>query len=228
MVNCQWSILLRANNATPLNSLRSHTRILLVALAVGWLLVGSAGCSVKQELARESPEFAPEVEKVLQDKVYVVNQLILAETGVIEAIRESNRRNQGVAMPQIQELNEHWRTSGEFDGLVNEVATGEVSRLLMEFQDSHEEYSEIFITDAAGLIVAFTKKTSDYYQADQDWWIKTYDGGQGKISHGDLEVDESAWSEAIAIYLPIADPETMTSIGVMKVLIDVAAIKMAL
>jgi hypothetical protein len=216
------------DNESQPNNLRSRTRILLVALSVGWLLVGLAGCSGKKELARESPEFAPEVEKVLQDKVYVLNQLILAGPGVIESIRESNRRNQGIAMPQIQKLNEHWRASGEFDGLVNEVATGEISRLLMEFQDSHEGYSEIFITDATGLIVALTNKTNDYYQADQEWWIKTYNGAQGTLSHGDLEVDQRAMSEAIAIYLPIADPETMTSIGVMKVLIDVVAIKMAL
>jgi hypothetical protein len=77
-------------------------------------------------------------------------------------------------------------------------------------------------------MVALTNRTSDYYQADEDWWVKTYNGGQGIPSHGDVEYDGSAAAEAIAMYVPITDPETMTSIGVMKVLVDIAAIKMAL
>ena len=73
-----------------------------------------------------------------------------------------------------------------------------------------------------------TNKTSDYYQADEDWWIQSYNEGQGKTFHGAIEYDESAKAEAIPLYMPIMDPDTNKAIGVMKVIIDITAIKMEL
>ena len=208
--------------------LRSFSRSWLVALAVGWLLVGSISCGVEEKLAEKSPEFAPEVEKILQNRIDILSQLVLEDPRIIGSLRESNEKNRRITMSEIRKLDERWMESDGIEGLAKELVDNEVSHTLVEFQDTHAGYSEIFITDAAGLMVALTDQTRDYYLADQDWWIKTYNGGQGIASHGDLEYDERAMVEAIAIYLPIADPDTRKSIGVMKVLVDISAIKMAL
>lgn len=220
--------MLTISKNNQVDELRSYSRSLIVAFAMGWLLIGSISCGVKEELTKEIPEFAPEVEKVLQDKIDIVSQLVLEDPSIIGSIKESNEKNKQITMSEIKKQDERWVSTDGIDGLAKELVSNKVSHTLKEFQDAHEGYSEIFITDANGLIVALTNKTSDYYQADEDWWIKTYNGGQGILSHGDIEYDESAMVEAIAIYLPIADPDTKKSIGVLKVLVNTTAIKMAL
>ena len=51
---------------------------------------------------------------------------------------------------------------------------------------------------------------------------------KGFFSHGGIEYDQSALAGAIAIYVPILDPDTEAAIGVMKVIVDLTAIKMDL
>ena len=98
----------------------------------------------------------------------------------------------------------------------------------MDFQEAHDGFPEIFVTDRHGLIVAQTNKTSDYNQADEDWWTRTFGDGAGQTHHGPIEYDESAQAEAISIYVPVVDPGSKKTIGVMKAVCDITAIKMEL
>lgn len=214
-----------------MKNLGSFSKSSVVAFAVGLLLVGSISCGVKEEVEEveeASTEFAPEVEKVLENKIDLVRRMVAEDPRIIGTIEEFNEKNKHIAMSEIKRLDDQWIATEGIDGVVTELLNNEASFTLMEFQETHEGYPEIFITDAKGLIVALTNKTSDYYQADEDWWIKTYNDGQGMLSHGGIEYDESALAEAIAIYLPITDTDTKIVIGVMKVIVDITAIKMAL
>ena len=96
---------------------------------------------------------------------------------------------------------------------------------LVEFQKEHPEFYEIFVTDKLGLNAAQTNETSDFYQADEDWWIGAYNGGEGREYHGILEFDESAQTEGISIYIPVHDPDTNEVIGISKAVLSVDAIK---
>ena len=107
--------------------------------------------------------------------------------------------------------------------LINEVAVK-----LREFQEENAGFYEIFVTDMYGLNVGQTNKTTDYYQADEDWWIGAYNMGEGRSYHGQIEFDESAQTEAISLYVPIIDPITDEVIGVVKVVMNITAIKIEL
>lgn len=63
-------------------------------------------------------------------------------------------------------------------------------------------YGEAFVTNAYGANVAQTGKTSDYYQADEDWWQKAHDNG---FSVTEVEYDESAKEWSIPISVRIQD-----------------------
>ena len=61
----------------------------------------------------------------------------------------------------------------------------------------------MFVTDKYGALVASTNRTSDYYQADEDWWQAAYNNGEGAIYFGQPEFDESSQSFGIIMAVPI-------------------------
>ena len=128
----------------------------------------------------------------------------------------------------IAELERQWSASPQMNELAKSLVTNEGAQWLIDFQEQHDGFSEIFVTDTRGLIAAATNRTSDYLQADESWWVETFNTGKGKSHYGAIEYDESAYSESIPLYVPIIDPQTSRAIGVLKAVCDITAIKMEL
>lgn len=208
-----------------MNRLRYFSKFLIVVLAVELLIVGLTGCGGKEEIKEERVTFSGKVKDVLNEKTDLVTKSIAEAPRIIGLVRESNIKNEDISLSEIKKLDERWMSTEGLDEFIRGFLTNEGSEILMEFQNNHDGYPEIFITDAKGLNVAMTNKTSDYYQADEEWWVQAYNEGRGKSFYGDIEYDESAMSEAIALYIPIMDPDTNKAIGVMKVIVDITAIK---
>ncbi len=81
---------------------------------------------------------------------------------------------------------------------------------------------ELFMTDRRGVLVASTNKTTDYYQADEEWWQRAFNGGLGSVHRSELEYDESSQAEAWALAAPIFDADGDVQ-GVIKVVVDKVA-----
>ncbi|MFH1563598.1 MAG: PDC sensor domain-containing protein [Nitrospirota bacterium] len=210
----------------------------MVGLVVGSLIISSTGCGKKEEgkkgvsekevaVKAEKIVLSKEVEQILEKKMGLIKKLA-ADSLIIKATRESNQKNKDTTLSEILRLDNKWKKAEGMDEFIKSFITNECAQYLMDFQEANEGFPEVFIADEKGLIVAETNRTSDYYQADEDWWINTYDKGRGKSYHGEIEYDESARAEAIALYVPVMDPETKRAIGVIKVICDITAIKMEL
>jgi len=65
-----------------------------------------------------------------------------------------------------------------------------------------------------------TNKTSDYYQADEQWWQKSYNEGKGRSFHSKVEYDKSAGFWGIALYVPIYDRQ-QEMIGIIKAFLEI-------
>ncbi len=78
---------------------------------------------------------------------------------------------------------------------------------------------ELFMTDRRGALVASTNKTTDYYQADEEWWQRAFNGGLGSVYRSEMEYDESSQAEAWALSAPIFDADGNLQ-GVIKVVVD--------
>jgi hypothetical protein len=172
-------------------------------------------------------EFSEQVEAVLQRKTDLVEKLA-AEPELIEAVKAANEEHKGITTSEIMDLDEKWQAAEGLDDFMKALMTNECAQRLVDFQADNDGFSEVFVTDTKGLIVAETNKTSDYYQADEDWWVDAYQEGAGKSYHGEIEYDESAMLESISIYVPVRDPEAGTTIGVIKAVCDITVIKMEL
>jgi signal transduction histidine kinase len=93
-------------------------------------------------------------------------------------------------------------------------------RGLMYFYEEKYGYKvigEIFVTNKYGANVAQSGKTSDYYQADEQWWTQSKDNG---IDIGNIEFDESSGVYSTDICTRI-DDQAGNFAGVMKVVLNI-------
>ena len=170
---------------------------------------------------------APEVEAVLDRKIALIREL-LEDPVIVNEVKKANQQHKDISLQEILKLDTRWRSTEGIDEFIEPFLTNEIAHKLIEFQERHPGFSEIFVVDMYGLNVGQTNKTTDYYQADEDWWIDAYNSGKGKASHGAIEFDESAQTEAISLYIPVMDRINNKAIGVIKAVVSITAIKMDL
>lgn len=188
-------------------------------LLIGFFLISSPLAGFADEFS-----FAPEVESVLSKKGAMLQE-IASSPLVISAIRSSNLANAFLSFKAIKELDRKWVRASVQNSFIRPFLTSECAGLLSAFRDKHKEFVEVFITDARGLLVAATNKISDFYQADEDWWVTAFRNKAGKgVFHGQVEYDESSGSQSIAFYLTVIDPGGGNPLGVIKAVCDLDAI----
>ena len=102
-----------------------------------------------------------------------------------------------------------------------------LARELQEKKEFHTKawlkkpvYPEIFVTNKFGVIIATTNRTSDYMQADEEWYQRTL---QHNVWVGDLGYDESSDSFACTIAVKLTD-ENGQFAGVLKAALNIEAI----
>jgi hypothetical protein len=111
----------------------------------------------------------------------------------------------------------------EITPFMQELIKTELSEKLREKLEFYEEkygykvFGEIFVTNKYGANVAQTGKTSDYYQADEEWWHKAKKNG---LYVGDVEYDESADVYSTEICIRI-DDGAGKFLGVIKVVLNI-------
>jgi Cache domain len=82
-------------------------------------------------------------------------------------------------------------------------------------------YREILLTDRTGRLVAASNLTSDYTQADEDWWKRVMaDPSRGEATVSDVRWDDSARTYAMEIAVPVPGADDRP-IGVLKVVADI-------
>jgi GAF domain-containing protein/HAMP domain-containing protein len=121
---------------------------------------------------------------------------------------------------EINKLDQQWRAAdaagNDNDPLVYSHLNNPLADRLRDFRTLLPDNVEVFITDQYGALVAATNRTSDYNQADEDWWQATYNNGQGATYIGPLEYDESSKTYASNIAVPLVAADGKTIVGVLR------------
>ena len=78
--------------------------------------------------------------------------------------------------------------------------------------------------DRQGCIVAESKKTSDFWQGDEDKFVKSFADGKGAIFVDESTYDESTRAPLIQVSVPVFDPNTREAIGVMTVGLNIGVL----
>jgi signal transduction histidine kinase len=119
----------------------------------------------------------------------------------------------------IREMDRKWPGIGNDDPAMKEYLDNYVAIRLKALSEDEGNMGEVFITDRFGGLVAASSKTSDYFQADEDWWQKVYNGGNGGDYIGDISFDPSSDKWGITLAVPIRD-SAGNFIGVCKAFLE--------
>lgn len=113
-----------------------------------------------------------------------------------------------------------WIAAAPDSALVQKYTRNIIGEQLKKSDQIRERVTEIFVTDRFGGLVATSNKTSDFYQADEEWWQRAFNSGAGKVYIGQIEFDESSQVWSIPICMPIRDSQG-NIIGLLKEVFDI-------
>ncbi len=149
-----------------------------------------------------SEKITRETKKRLETNVKLLSKLV-EHPIIINAVKERNSKN--VLLSEIKVVDRKW-ISGGMQEFVNNLLNNPVSTFLRdEFLLKDDLYTEVFLCDKRGAVVGESPKTSDYWQGDEDKFVKCYNRGDGNVFIGDLEFDDSTQSYTVQISVPVKD-----------------------
>jgi signal transduction histidine kinase/HAMP domain-containing protein len=128
-----------------------------------------------------------------------------------------------VILPMLIDLDEQWIAASDDDALVQERMSSELALELKTLTLVMPDFVEAFVTDRYGGLVATSHRTSDYYQADEEWWQSAYNDGEGSVYIGPPEFDESTGVVGVNVAVPLYSPSNGI-VGIMRTTLNVTAL----
>ena len=183
-----------------------------VALASGCILLGAASAGAQDK---------PDMSHVDAVTAYVTEHVKpwLSDPALIEAINAATGKHNRLNYDEIRQLDQDWKDKKP---IVEETMNNDTSAMLKEKMAETPAITEIFVMDAQGFNVGQTGETSDYYQADEAKWQKTYPVGPDAIF---VDVAEEDGGKKIAqASLAVADSSGKV-VGAVTVGVDIGMLK---
>ncbi len=205
----------------------SFAPLIIAVLVMQYVGISQRKETVGKNFQQLSQKACDNIELMLRKNVQFVRSLsVLPFTVDFLTPLSSVRYTQN--MPQIRDIEEKWKKLRPDNSLIKEILDNPLSENLRAINSIENAFGEILVTDVSGRLVASTGKTSDYWQADENWWKETYNYGKGKIFLGDLGYDESAKIHAISICVPVRNIDISASptniVGIIKAVLDISPI----
>jgi len=164
------------------------------------------------------------VEKAPQSVINLANTTLVkygTDPIIIAAVKAENAK--GKSLDDIKAFDEKWKSTPGVADFMSGLMTSECGKHLQSVQKSKPYFAEIFVMDNQGANVAMTDKTSDYWQGDEDKFIKTFNNGKGALHISDVEFDESSQAYLVQVSVPVKDGSVV--IGAITFGVDVDAIE---
>jgi len=176
-------------------------------------------------------EMAARIEEEIHHKIEQLQ--FYAESPLLQdAVLRSNQESEALVDLEeyIRQRDEEWTSApeDEMNPFMREVLDNDLSNALrrhfIEFYEDkygHAIFSEVFVTNKYGMVVASTGRTSDYLQADEEWYQGAA-AGEG-LWIGDIEYDESSDTHGTNVVINLYD-DYRGFVGVLKALIGTGEI----
>ena len=143
-----------------------------------------------------------ELRELLRVKIRTVQHMALNPL-LIRAVRQQNAS--GLTPEEIARRDKSWRATKELTPFKLSLQTSAPGRFLRAQIQRSTSFNEAFLTDNQGANVAAFPATSDYWQGDEDKWSDSFNGADGQIYLGALELDESTNTVAAQVSAPVLD-----------------------
>lgn len=150
-------------------------------------------------------------------------EIYLMDHEITEKLRQSNIQYESMNSDDITRFlfdkDKQWVKASDNDTLIKEYLENEVSQGLKKILEKDQSIAEFFITDKNGGIVASSKRTPTFYQANEHWWKQTFNNGNSRVFIGNLKYDTSTDITGIYFAVPIKNSKNEI-LGIAKVIID--------
>ncbi|PWB78026.1 MAG: hypothetical protein C3F07_01575 [Anaerolineales bacterium] len=216
-----------------------RTKLIIVFLTIVFASVGAVTLLTSVTLrASLAEDVGDRLNTLVTSKAVEIGQALKRESDVLKTLAynqlvqemavDSNARGH-LDQQEIGRLDDKWMAANaadnNSDALVTSVLSNQLADELRRFQAEFPQHTEIFLTNQQGVNIAATNRTSDYYQADEDWWQIAYRDG---LYIGQPEYDESSDTVSIIMATTVQAPDTENTIGILRTTITVSALTDAL
>ena len=185
-------------------------KLLILAIIGFSLFVIVLGCT------SETEKRAAFIDKRVKSVIPILERLG-TDAIITKAVKEANA--EGKTLDQIKELDEKWKAAKTSTDYMKALMRNRCAQRIKAVKSHNTYYAEVFVMDNQGANVAMTDRTSDYWQGDEDKFIKSYNKGQGATHVGEVEFDESTKAYLIQISVPVKDGDKV--IGAITFGVDV-------
>ena len=200
---------------------------LLIAV-LGYVALRTSRTILEKAIGESSARFAAQTLDKIQRNIYHRIENIQTHTTnplFRELTTSSNEQFENLSDPNgyIEQIDKDWVSGADLTPLLTELTTNKLAEQLKTLQNFYNNkygyplFAEIFVTNKFGANVAQTNKTTDYYQADEDWWQIAKRNG---LFISDIRYDESSGSFSTEIAVRIDDANG-NFVGVTKAVLNV-------
>ncbi len=212
-------------------------KLVLLFLAVALLAVGTITfLNVRSTSAALTAQANENMTALAVSEARNIGTLLAKRVNAMQAFALHEHTQEGVAvqngdysggteaiLSELAKLDEQWAAASDDDALVRERLSNELAHELKNFTTIVPDFAEAFLTDRYGGLVAASDRTSDYYQADEEWWQAAYNDGNGAVFIALPELDESTGVIGIDMATPVYD-QSNEIIGIMRTTLNVTAL----
>jgi hypothetical protein len=158
-----------------------------------------------------------ELRDLLRVKVRTVQHMALNPL-LIRAVRQQNAA--GLSLEVIKNRDTQWRASKDLTPFKRSLQSSPAGQFLKQQVLRSTSFNEGFLTDNQGANVAAFPATSDYWQGDEEKWTASFNGGNGVLFIGPLELDDSTQTVAAQVSAPVLDRGKTIGVLVVGVTIN--------
>ncbi|MEM9216387.1 MAG: methyl-accepting chemotaxis protein [Cyanobacteria bacterium P01_F01_bin.150] len=189
---------------------------LLVASGVGYNIIQRQARQEELNQLQEEAARTADVARVVMEDAFEIPKVVGLDPGILKSLKQADQiaQRDGLVSKSIDELEEEFGSTK----LLN--PSEEINEYLRNVAKA-ENLVELFITDKRGLTIAYSNRTSDFVQSDEEWWERAKED----IFFVDAPAfDESANAFAIDLSEAILLPSTGEFLGVIKAVIPTEVI----
>ena len=188
----------------------------VVAIAAGGarLRIESVGQSLRSASASAAMGLATALSADI-DKLHVATEhtpVITSRLAAPARLLSAERR---------AELDRQWATLPADRGVLGDALHNPLADQLVMLTADDPHLAEVFLTDRYGQLIAASERTTDFDQADEEWWQQCTAGPSGQVVIPPAGFDASSGVYSIDICMPVRGPDGKV-IGAVKAVLNLS------
>jgi len=200
-----------------------------LVVIVGSVCVYTSQIELQKAIGKNSVMLAQEtldkIDRDIYDQIERWISYAYANPRLHETVAKSNQEFENLSDRQeyINKIDRDWKDSRNTP-FIQELLNNELSKRLRKRTEFYREikgydyFPEVYATNKYGVVIASTGRTSDYLQADEEWYQTAVKEKEFWI--GDVEYDESTDVYACGIVINLYD-DNGNFAGIIKPILDI-------